>query len=224
MKKVISYSLWGNNPKYTVGAIKNAALAPTVYPDWICRFYVDHTVPKDILFNLEENPNVEIVVKQAIGDWSSMFWRFEAAYDKNVDITIFRDTDSRPTLREKFAVNEWLKSDKIFHIMRDHPYHNFPILGGMWGVKNKNNYNLEKLINNFYNNESSNRYGTDYEFFIKILYPMIKDDCLIHDEFFDKKPFPRKREGLEFVGEPFNQDDTPCDLTHREEIKKYELF
>ncbi len=36
MKRVISYSLWGDNPKYTIGAIKNAELALTYYPDFEC--------------------------------------------------------------------------------------------------------------------------------------------------------------------------------------------
>lgn len=219
MKKLISYSLWGNNPKYTVGAIKNATTALDYYPDWVCRFYVDYTVPKDILFSLEDFPNVEIIYKSSIGDWSSMFWRFEASYDPDVDIAIFRDTDSRLGIREKLAVDEWLKSDKTFHIMRDHPYHKYPILGGMWGVKNKNNYHLEETIKNFYNNHSSNQYGTDYEFFIKVLFPKIKEDSLVHDEFFDKKAFPSKRNGLEFIGEPFNEDDSPCDAKHREALK-----
>lgn len=213
--------MWGNNPKYTIGAIKNAEIAEKIYQDWKCRFYVDCTVPRDILYSLEEYQNVEIVVKNSIGDWSSMFWRFEASYDPNIDITIFRDTDSRPTLREKIAVEEWLKSQETFHIMRDHPQHKFPILGGMWGVKNNNVYNLEELIKTYYKNKSSNRYGTDYEFFINILFPIIREDSLVHDEFFDKKSFPSKRNGLEFVGEPFNHDDTPCDVNHRERLKEY---
>jgi len=221
MKKVISYSLWGDNPKYTIGAIKNAEIAKEVYQGWKCRFYVDCTVPRDILFPLDEYENVEIVMKNSIGDWSSMFWRFEASYDPNVDVAIFRDTDSRPTLREKKAVEQWLKSQETFHIMRDHPQHKFPILGGMWGVKNDNDYKLKELIENFYKDGSANRYGTDYEFFTSVLFPRINEDCLVHDEFFDKKPFPSKRDGLEFVGEPFNHDDTPCDTSHRETLKKH---
>lgn len=219
--KIISYSLWGNNPKYTVGAVKNAAMAINVYPDWKCRFYVDLSVPKEILSDLEKKSNVEIILKYSIGNWTSMFWRFEASYDKDIDVVIFRDTDSRLTLREKFAVDEWLESNKTFHIMRDHPYHFNPILGGMWGVKNNNVYNLEELIKTYYKNKSSNRYGTDYEFFINILFPIIREDSLVHDEFFDKKSFPSKRNGLEFVGEPFNHDDTPCDVNHRERLKEY---
>ncbi|MBC8297270.1 MAG: hypothetical protein H8E55_15940 [Pelagibacterales bacterium] len=30
---------------------------------------------------------------------------------------------------------------------------------------------------------------------------------MIHDEFFEKTPFPRKREGLEFVGQVFDEYD-----------------
>ena len=41
MKKIIAFSLWGDQPKYTVGAIKNADLAKEIYPDWTCRFISD---------------------------------------------------------------------------------------------------------------------------------------------------------------------------------------
>ena len=46
MKKIISYSLWGDNPKYCVGAIKNAHQRQNFYPDWISRFYVHEDVSK----------------------------------------------------------------------------------------------------------------------------------------------------------------------------------
>jgi hypothetical protein len=62
-------------------------------------------------------------------------WRFEAIDDPEVEVMMSRDTDSRFWLREKLAVDEWLNSDCIFHIMRDHPYHFFPILAGMFGTK-----------------------------------------------------------------------------------------
>jgi hypothetical protein len=47
MKKIISYSLWGDLPLYTVGAISNAKQAKEIYPGWICRFYIhEPTVPQ----------------------------------------------------------------------------------------------------------------------------------------------------------------------------------
>ena len=33
------------------------------------------------------------------------------------------------------AVNEWMESDKSFHMMRDHPMHDIGMLGSAWGVK-----------------------------------------------------------------------------------------
>ncbi len=44
--KIISFSLWGQNPKYLTGAIRNAVLVKQIYPDWVCRFYVDNKVVK----------------------------------------------------------------------------------------------------------------------------------------------------------------------------------
>jgi len=45
MKKVISFSLWGNIKLYTIGTVKNAILAKKIFPDWIVYVYYDNTVP-----------------------------------------------------------------------------------------------------------------------------------------------------------------------------------
>jgi hypothetical protein len=201
---IISFSLWGNNPKYTIGAIKNAELAQKIYPNWICRFYLDNTVPNEIISQLQSLSNTEVINKNISGNWTSMFWRFESSYDKNAKIVVFRDTDSRLSNREKIAVDEWINSDKTFHIMRDHPYHKFPILGGMWGYKNNNKYPMQILLESF---NKTNTYGTDYRFFAEELYPLIGNDKLVHDEFFDKKPFPCLRQGTEFVGDVFDENN-----------------
>ena len=45
-KNVISMSLWGDTPMYTVGAIRNAQMNPHIFgPDWITRIYVGKDVP-----------------------------------------------------------------------------------------------------------------------------------------------------------------------------------
>ena len=41
--------------------------------------------------------------------------------------------------RERDAVNEWLESNKTFHVMRDHPWQGSEILAGMWGGWNRYN-------------------------------------------------------------------------------------
>jgi hypothetical protein len=202
--KLISFSLWGSNPKYTVGALRNAELAREIYPDWICKFFVSTNVPRNIVDELSSYDNVVISIKGGDAGWESMFWRFETSYDQNVYASIFRDSDSRLSYREKYAVDEWLSSDKTFHIMRDHPYHRFPILGGMWGFKYNLKYPMRELLDSF---DKKNRYGTDYEFFIQKLYPLIQDDKIVHDPYFDKKDFPQPRAGTEFVGDVFDEND-----------------
>ena len=214
MRKIISFSLWGDNPKYTVGAIRNAELALQIYPSWICYFFVSENVPKEIIDVLLSYENTIVFFKQGNGDWRSMFWRFETSYDPAIDISIFRDTDSRLSMREVYAVNQWLESDKTFHIMRDHPYHNFRILGGMWGFKKNPSYPypMYNLLKQF---KKTNEYGTDYKFFNEKLYPLIYNDKIVHDPFFDKLAFPTPREGTEFVGDVFDQNDVRHPEYHR---------
>jgi len=202
--KVITFSLWGVDPKYLIGAIKNAKLAESIYPGWVCRFYVDALVPTSIVSELESIKNTQVFRMNEVGDWRGMFWRFVGIDDDSVEIMISRDADSRLNLREKAAVEEWVASDKGFHIMRDHPYHKFPVLGGMWGVKSGVIPNMGDLVNKW---DQQDAYGTDYEFFADAIIPLIGDNVMVHDEFFEKNPFPVKRKNLEFVGQVFDRDD-----------------
>jgi protein O-GlcNAc transferase len=101
MKKIISFCLWGDNPKYTIGAIENAKLAKTIYPDWTCRFYVGNSTPDEIWDKLYDMDNTEMINMEIDGDWSGMFWRFYPASENDVDVFIVRDTDSRLSKEKK---------------------------------------------------------------------------------------------------------------------------
>ena len=212
MKKIISFCLWGENPRYTIGALKNAELAKKIYPDWICRYYVGKSTPLQIIKDLYERDNTEIFIMNENGDWSGMFWRFLPASDSDVEVMISRDTDSRLSDREKEAVDEWLSSDKGFHIMRDHPAHGTQILGGMWGSKIGAIPEMKNLISEY---SRGDFWQVDQNFLREKIYPMVRDNSYVHDEFFEKNPFPSKRkEGIDkhgnptnFIGEPVNEND-----------------
>jgi hypothetical protein len=214
MKKIISFSLWGDDPKYTIGAIKNAELIKTIYPGWIGRFYCGKSVPLNIIEQLKSYDNVEIIEMDEDGDWLGMFWRFYACED--ADIMISRDTDSRLSLREKIAVDEWLNSDKDFHIMRDHPYHNTLILGGMWGVRNGVLKNILELINKY---NKGNFWQVDQNFLKEQIYPIIVDTSFVHDSYLNfnswSQKFLTERTNQEFVGEVFDEND----IRHPEHYK-----
>lgn len=206
MKKIISFSLWGDNPKYTIGAIRNAELTPIIYPGWVSRFYCGESVPTEIIKTLISLPNTEVVMMDVDGDWTGMFWRFYACEDS--EIMLSRDTDSRLSLRERLAVDEWLNSDKDFHIMRDHPYHNTEILGGMWGVRNGLLKNIKELINDY---TKGNFWQVDQNFLREKIYPLVVNKSFTHDSYLnytpDSNPFPSERINREFVGDVFNENE-----------------
>ena len=105
-----------------------------------------------------------------------MMWRFESIDDPEVEIMLSRDTDSRFLLREKLAVNEWLNSTNLFHIMRDHPHHNFVILGGMFGSKKIPQLpSWSNVMKNFIQ-EGDRNY--DQNFLRDYIYPIIKNNSI----------------------------------------------
>lgn len=207
----ISFSLWGEKPIYNIGAIKNAELWKEIYPEWQMVVYYDDTVPISTISSLEEK-GVKVI--NCTGESiSGPFWRFFSVDFDDSEFCIFRDTDSRISQREKLAVDEWINSKKTLHVMRDHPAHGIPfgndklgILAGMWGIRSKK-IPLVKMIEN-YHKEKKFKYGIDQSF-LKIVYSIFDDDKITHDEFFEKKPFPIKRENGRFIGERITEFDQP---------------
>lgn len=210
MKDVIAYSLWGDHPMYWVGALKNIELAHKYFPGWVCRFYIDKNCKQELIDTIK-GENVEVVLVDSKDSFHGMFWRFWASEDPDVDVFLSRDCDSRFSDREVAAINEWLASDKDFHIMRDHPYHTVPILGGMWGCRNgiMRKINLTKMI------ESWNQYqrkGIDQDFLGRCVYPLVINTSMEHSEFNlrfggEIRPFPTIRNNYEFVGDVFDEND-----------------
>jgi len=205
---IISFSLWGDDPKYNIGAVKNCQLAEIYYPDWICRFYIAENTPKETINTLKSKQNAEVIETKDFGNWKSTIKRFFPFSEENVNLFISRDCDSRISSREAAAVNAWMNSDKKFHIMKDHPYHgSFPILAGMFGAKKGIINNINELIDEYQKANLNEQYHFDQIFLLKYIWPKIKDDSIIHDEFFNKKPFPTMRLNNQFVGAIFDEND-----------------
>ena len=224
MKNVISYSIWGENPVYWIGALRNIELAKKYYPGWISRFYIDQSCNKDLIDSLKDDSvEIKTVNSDFIGttydgnyahSHQGMFWRFLAFEDTEVDRFISRDCDCRISERESSAVNEWIESDKKFHIMRDHPYHTASILGGMWGCKSDllRNINFSQKIEEWVKVKRKYNLGVDQDFLGNVIYPLVYKESLEHSGFNikflnDLKPFPNKRNDYEFVGDSFDEND-----------------
>lgn len=138
------------------------------------------------------------------GDWTGLFWRFIAAGNPAADAVVFRDADSRLTARERSAVDEWVASVRAVHVMRDHPEHPAPILGGMWGIRRGAAINIRELMDAF---KKADRWQTDQDFLARTGVAAVRADAVEHDEYFARRSFPTPRVGRTFVGQPFDEHD-----------------
>lgn len=218
----IAFSLWGDSPIYNIGATQNVKLAQKIYPDWKVIVYYDDSVPADTITRLQQQ-GVILQDMTASGIYG-LFWRFLAADIPDCSHAIFRDTDSRLSHRERTAVDEWIANGDVLHIMRDHPFHEVPygaaglsILGGMWGIRG-GVISLQPLIQRFIR-ERPDEYGID-QAFLQQIYERFGNSQTVHDEFFERRPFPVDRVGYQFIGERIDEHEQPIG-EDREALKRH---
>ena len=183
-KRVISFSLWGDDQKYTFNAVFNAKRVSTVYPGWVARFYVDDSVPNDIKVALGDYGAEVVEVAKDDRVNLRLFWRFLAHDDPSVGYFICRDCDSIIEEREAVAVRDWLESGKPFHIMRDHPEHAELIMAGMWGGIGGTLGNMMDMAVRYYEGHSTQWRWVDQDFLRDVVWPTIKNRTCTHDSVF----------------------------------------
>lgn len=191
-RNVIAFSLWGDGPVYTEGAIINAEISRYIYGDWTCRFYCDNSVPKSVTQRLAALGAQVVTVDDELKKVPGGLWRFFASDDPAVDRFLCRDCDSRLNTQERVAVDEWIESGKLFHVMRDHVYHMELILAGMWGGVASALPNLRELATKHWL-FNRNRWSDQY-FLWGIVWPLVRDDVFSHDSHYRLGPsvdFPK---------------------------------
>ena len=210
-KGIISYSLYGSDHRYTLGAIANAIAAKLHYPGWRAVFWcVD--VPENIMNGIEGFGGIIRDIPRGV---PPMFARFMVTDTDPDSPFIIRDADSRLSQREAGAVREWLDSDFAAHAMIDHPAHTGRALnGGMWGCKPGILGNMLGLIQAWQRQQKDRRYSghdDDQNFLAAFVWPRISGKTMIHTSFLpheypNARPFPGKRDGHRFVGEVWVYD------------------
>lgn len=190
MKKVFSYSLYdigkyygGKWNKYTYNMVANVLIAQKLFPDWQIYVYYDNTLKKNIIDFLLKSPNV--VAKNMTNHWLTkydrMMWR-NLAMDEDIDIVCIRDCDNWLCYREKMIMEDWIKSDKDIHIIRDHCWHAGEIGGGLWGRKKNVTLNIEKLMKDYFENNKNHRThsGEDQDFLTYNFYHKFKNNTVVY--------------------------------------------
>ena len=211
--KVVSFSLWGSDDKYLSGTLANLELVAEYYPGWVCRCYCGDDVPEEWRQKLAD-AGFQVMVRHT-NAFTGLFWRFEAVFDPEVELFICRDSDSRVNPREAAAVEEWLRSGKPFHSMRDHYEHTVPIMGGMWGSYAWPDF--KKLLQAW---PLSGRMGDDQDFLTQRVWPLVRNNSISHDRYcedttVDTPTGPFAYKPITFYGEhdvrPFPQH-APLDI------------
>ena len=179
-KNVISFSLWGKNLRYLKGAIRNAQAAIDVYPGWTVRFYCDNSVPDAVLERLREYGAEVVMRPRPASFFDGLLWRFEVVHDDSIDRFLIRDCDSVVNVKERVAVDEWLRSDRWFHVMRDFPSHTEVVLAGMWGGVSGVLPAVEEIRNAFRPTTAPTR-TFDQLLLRECVWPVVRQSVLIHD-------------------------------------------
>jgi hypothetical protein len=220
----ISYTLWGDNKVYTYGIVENVLNNRKLLQGWTTRVHYNDTMPSNILDWLKAQEDVQLVRHEGSEcKASNMFWRFEDLFLKDA-VVLIRDADSRISVREVRLINEWLASDKDFHVIRDHQGHRVPVLGGTMGCRNNcleyigrptglrdvNAPPLEFQEGLSFMREfvaqvppSRDMYNLDQIFLYHYVYPQVATRAMIHCSYNAYEKFAKRVEPVDkgFVGE-----------------------
>lgn len=197
-KRLISFSLYGQEDLYCEGLLDNIRVCRVMYPGWLVIVFHDGSPPLDILELARLGGAITIKTEEGIAPEAA---RFLAAGFAGIERVIFRDTDSLPDEREVECVRVWIDSGMPFHAMRDHPSHTSTILCGMWGCVGDILSDVSTTLREF---SWSGEYGQDQEFLEHAVWKPYADQILIHDPHpsgLPGQPFPSKRKNCRFVGE-----------------------
>ena len=185
LPNVMAFSLWGAQPRYLRGALRNVQQAPKVMPGWTLRFYVDATVPAGFLDLLRES-GAEVVMHRGNKPASlrqRLAWRFLVANDPAVGYFLCRDADAVVSEREALAVNAWLDGGAHFHVVRDWWTHTDLMLAGLWGGVAGVLPSI-KIMMRLYQSPALETRNIDQWFLRDRVWPLVRHSVCVHDRLF----------------------------------------
>jgi len=209
--KQISYSLFGTQAKYYVGAEKNLEINKQLLPDWENVIYYHPNMTN--LESVEKlgklgGTMIDVTTLPSIGIeyiHFPYFWRFLSFFQGGISLS--RDLDSRVSEREVVYINKWLDSEKDFFIIRDHPWHS-PVPAGLVGMRN----NRQDFVDHFINfvNTQSLAWGAD-QTIIHEFYEKTNNDNWFYCGYNESQNYiPRENKNF-FIGMQVDENENPLE-------------
>ena len=191
--KILSYALFKSDPArfpmYAKGTMINIYTARELYPEFIVDIFHNDTVPETCLDMFRKEGAMPVLIKEQWSHHASglMMWRFlpldplwlkGTPLNGEPNICLFRDLDSRLTVRERWCYDRWLESGELFYTMKDSTSHaGVNLMGGMTGGYSRFAGLGEKMQDWLIKKVGPPVVGYDQEFLSKYLYPMVQDSC-----------------------------------------------
>lgn len=194
-ENVISYALWGDSPRYLIPLRENLRIQQHLYPGWSMWVYLDDSVPENYRRLLRSGGARLIVNKLNRNEAPArrLLWRFDVVHAPGVKRFLIRDADSLLTVKECVAVDEWTRSEKYFHVIRDAFSHTDLVLAGLWGGVGGILPPPNTLMKYFKRWRVEGDH-IDQDLLTGTVWPTIKRSCLIHDSIYTgclgSVPFP----------------------------------
>lgn len=214
MKCVFTFTIFGSSDKYCKGLLRNIELIHEQFPDFFIYIYIGNDVPDYLIEQLKNEKNVKLIFTDETGMVNKLY-RFFAIDDNDVDIMFVRDADSRVLERDASTIHDFLQSDKLFHIVRDHPNHFHRIMACSLAIKKPLlNQPIRSIFNEYRKHYEVNTFWNDQDFLAAVFYPHVLPVAMIHDDLQTFEPYNMKttfkvpiKDGLDFVGQVYLFDE-----------------
>jgi len=164
---VFSFCIYGTERNYYEGLLENVQIINEYFPEFEIYIYKGICDPSWTF----QGKNIKIIETFREGLVNALY-RFLPLSE--CEIGFVRDADSRVSERDRWCIRSFLKSNKSYHIIRDHYWHKSLIMAGMFGWKTPCHEKIEIPI------DDNLVYGFEELYLSKKIYPLIKSNSLVH--------------------------------------------
>lgn len=175
LRGCFSFCLYGAyTDKYYRGLVENVALIREHYPGWTIAVYAS---PVAYEFVSRECPGVEVHATDR-DDAVNMLYRFLPVADARFDVVCVRDADSRIHARDRWCIERFLDSPWRAYTVRDHAWHRYRIMGGLWGCKRTPTITEADIRQGIA--DAVPQYRADTNFLDRVVHPKIARDMVVY--------------------------------------------
>lgn len=128
LRGCFSFCLFGDQDKYRKGLARNVEMIREYYPNWDIRVYAS---PDCIEYVTSLGVTAISTGHEGL---ANTLERFRALFC-DYDLVCVRDADSRIHARDRWCIHEFMNSPYTLCTTRDHPYHGYVIMAGLWAIK-----------------------------------------------------------------------------------------